>query len=401
MGDDFADFRQRLLAYAKVSVTRAAKIDSEAATNIQLVQPFLALLGYDVTNPDEVSPEHHADFSEKYQNKVDYAILRGGQPVIAIESKKVNAPMKDDRGQLKSYFNALPSITLGILTDGLRYEFYADSDKPNMMDDTAFLKLNLKDIDAIGTIEENLLRGVAAIRKDSFNPENVGAEAKRKLLIESVVRTLKAVKEAPSNEFVHFFLSQGDTGNLIGQKVTKKLIEKHRQDVREAVETFVAQEVLARFDYAPKDVVKAPIERSEPSIVRPTDDAEEPEDKSAPTEQELAVYTYARDRLYFLVRSEVLFDEVKRVKFRKSTGTFRVFYERPTAGALFNYREGKEQKYVMRFPPLDNKEIVIDSLNEADQPLLQAFTQRVHERGINFETPPVLRTITGGQVGKP
>ena len=215
-----------------------------------------------MTNPDEVSPEHHADFSEKYQNKVDYAILRAGLPVIAFESKKVNAPLRDDRGQLKSYFNALHSITLGVLTDGLRYEFYADSDKPNMMDDAAFLKLNLKEIDAMGTIEENLLGGVAAIRKDIFNPENVGAEAKRKLLIESIVQTLKAFKESPSNELVHFFLSYGDTGSLIGLKVTKKVIEKYRQDVREAVDSFVAQEVLARFDYAPKDVVKATIERS-------------------------------------------------------------------------------------------------------------------------------------------
>src|ERR1700730_8832098 len=149
MADDLAEFRQRLLAFAKVAVARAEKIETEAGTNLQLVQPFLALLGYDVTNPDEVSPEHHADFSNKYQNKVDYAILREGHPVIALESKIVNVPMKDDRGQLKSYFNASPTITLGVLTDGLRYEFYADSDKPNMMDDTAFITINLRDIDAV------------------------------------------------------------------------------------------------------------------------------------------------------------------------------------------------------------------------------------------------------------
>jgi predicted type IV restriction endonuclease len=158
--------------------------------------------------------------------------------------------------------------------------------------------------------------------------------------------------------------------------------------------------VLARFDYAPKDVVKATIERPEPQVAHPVEDAEI-EDKAAPSEQDLAVFSYARDRLYFLVQSEALFDEVKKVQFRKSSGTFRVFYERPTAGALFNFREGKEHQYALRFPPLDGKEIAIDNLNEADEPLLQAFTQRVRERGITFEAPPVLRTITGGQVGKP
>jgi len=400
MADDLAEFKQRLLAFAKVAVTRAEKIDNEAATNIQLVQPFLTLLGYDVTNPDEVSPEHHADFSDKYQNKVDYAILRSGQPIIAFESKKVNAPLRDGYGQLKSYFNALSSIALGVLTDGLRYEFCTDSDKIHMMDDAAYLKFNLKEIDAVGTIDENLLRDIAAIRKDTFNPENVGAEAKRKLLIESIVRTLKAFKEAPSDEVVHFFLSHGDTGNLIGHKVTKKVIEKHRQDVREAVGMFVAQDVLARLDYPPRDVVKATIERPEPPMPQQTEETEI-DDKVAPSEQDLAVFNYARERLYFLVRSEALFDEVRKVQFRKSSGTFRVYYERPTAGALFNFREGKEHKYALRFPPLDGKEIAIDNLNDADEPLLQAFTQRVRERGIPFETPPVLRTITGGQVAKP
>src|ERR1700709_809714 len=99
MSPDLEDFKLRMLAHAKLVASRAPKVESEASTNASLVQPFLTTLGYDVSNPDEVSPEHHADFSEKYQNKVDYAILHQGKPVIAIESKRVGAAMKDDRGQ--------------------------------------------------------------------------------------------------------------------------------------------------------------------------------------------------------------------------------------------------------------------------------------------------------------
>jgi hypothetical protein len=65
MSPELEEFRQRMLAHAKLVVSRAPKIDSEAKTNASLVQPFLTALGYDVGNPDEVSPEHHADFSEK------------------------------------------------------------------------------------------------------------------------------------------------------------------------------------------------------------------------------------------------------------------------------------------------------------------------------------------------
>ena len=120
MSPELEEFRQKVLAHAKLATSRATRVDNEAKTNASLVQPFLVVLGYNVGNPDEVSPEHHADFSDKYQNKVDYAILYNGAPVIAIESKRVGSVMKDDRGQLRSYFNACQSIKLGILTDGTR-----------------------------------------------------------------------------------------------------------------------------------------------------------------------------------------------------------------------------------------------------------------------------------------
>jgi hypothetical protein len=59
----------------------------------------------------------------------------------------------------------------------LKYEFYADSDKPNMMDETAFLRLDLTEVSKDSTIDDNTLGGVAAIRSGLFNPEDVGAEA--------------------------------------------------------------------------------------------------------------------------------------------------------------------------------------------------------------------------------
>ena len=94
--------------------------------------------------------------------------------------------MKDDRGQLRSYFNACPTVKLGILTDGLKYEFYADLDKPNMMDEAAFLRFDFAEVAKEGSINDYMLDGIAAIRSGLFNPEDVGADAKRKLLFESL-----------------------------------------------------------------------------------------------------------------------------------------------------------------------------------------------------------------------
>lgn len=114
-----ADFREKLGAFARRSVGLASRCGNEESTKLFLVLPFLSFLGYDDRDPSEVAPEHGADFSDKYKNRVDYAILKLEEPIVAIECKSVGVELKDERGQLRSYFNAAQSVKMGILTDGL------------------------------------------------------------------------------------------------------------------------------------------------------------------------------------------------------------------------------------------------------------------------------------------
>jgi hypothetical protein len=400
MSPELEDFRQRIIAHARVAASRAPRVESEASTNASLVQPFLTALGYDVGNPDEVSPEHHADFSDKYQNKVDYAILHQGVPVIAIESKRVGSVMKDDRGQLRSYFNACPTVKLGILTDGMKFEFYADSDKPNMMDETAFLRLDLAEVAKDGTIDDNTLGGIAAIRSGLFNPEDVGAEAKRKLLFESIVETVKQFKTEPSDDFIRFILGRPEVGGKIS-KLTQKIVDANRDVVRAAMEAFVAQEALARFGYAPKDVVRAAPERQEQATVAPTIASEHEAEGFSPSEGEISVLNYARNRLFFLVRNDVLFQEAQKITFRKTKTSFRAYYSRPNSGSIFDYREHRDGRVTLQFPALDGVEVPYVFSPELDDCLLKAFSKRVVEAGVSFDSPPVLRTIKGGHSGEP
>lgn len=397
MTPELEDFRQRVLAHAKLVVGRAAKVESEASTNTSLVQPFLTTLGYDVGNPDEVRPEHHADFSEKFQNRVDYAILHDGEPVIALESKRVGAVMRDDRGQLRSYFNACPTVKLGILTDGLKYEFYADSDKPNMMDEAAFLRLDLAEVANDGTIDDNTLSGIAAIRSGLFNPENVGAEAKRKLLFESIVETVKKFKSEPSDDFIRFILGRPTVGGKIS-KMTQKIVDANRDVVRSAMEAFVAQEAIARFGYAPKDVVRTPPEWQEPAAVSAPAVSQEPDVEGfSPSDGETNAFNYAKNRLFYLVQSDVLFQEVQKLTFRKTKTSYRVYYGRPNNGSIFDYREHRDGRISLQFPALNGNEIAYVSSPELDECLLKAFTLRTTEAGISVDSPPALRSIKGGQ----
>lgn len=394
MSTELEEFRQRVLAHAKLAASRAPKVDNEAKTNASLVQPFLVALGYDVGNPDEVSPEHHADFSEKYQNKVDYAILHRGVPVIALESKRTGAVLKDDRGQLRSYFNACTTVKLRILTDGLKFEFYADSDKPNMMDETAFLRLDFSEVAKAGTIDDNTLSGLAAIRSGLFNPEDVGAEAKRKILFESIIETVKQFKSDPSDDFIRFVLGSSSVGSKIG-KITQKVVDANRDVIRLAMEAFVAQEALARFGYAPKDVIKTAV--AEPVAPAPTPAQEPDSEGPAPSDSEMAVLSYAKNRLFYLSRDEVLFREAHKIAFRKTKTSFRVFYGRPNNGSLFDYREHKDGTAALQFPALGNSEVPFSPSQELDDCLIRAFTQRVRDAGVSLESPPVLHSIRGGQ----
>jgi hypothetical protein len=396
MSPDLEEFRQRIVAHAKLAANRAPKIETEASTNASLVQPFLTTLGYDVTNPDEVSPEHHADFSEKYQNKVDYAILHLGRPVIAIESKRVGAVMKDDRGQLRSYFNASPTVKLGILTDGLKYELYADSDKPNMMDEVAFLRLDLAEVAKTGALDDITLDGISTIRSGLFNPEDVGAEAKRKLLFESIVQLVQKFKTNPTDDFIRFVLDRADS--KFG-KLTQKIVDANRDIVKFAMEAFVAREALARLGFAPKDVVRTALEPQEAVVVAEQPVAAEPASGTpVPSVGEMRALSYVRNRLFYLVRNDVLFGEVSKITFRKSKNAFRIYYEKPNSGSLFDYREHKDGTAIMQFPALGCDDVPYAASAALDEFLLKSFTQRITEAGISFDSQPALRAIKGGQL---
>ncbi len=191
------------------------------------------MLGYDDRNPDEVCPEHGADFSEKYKNRVDFAIIKNDKPVIAIECKTVGMPLKDERGQLRSYFNAAPTVKMGVITDGLVYEFYADTDEPNMMDGNAFLSLDLREV-AKGKIENSVEEGLKSLQKSSFDPENIGAEAKRKLIFQNLVQQIAKLAEEPSEAFVRMLMTNAGLSHIRSKALTE-YIDLTRSAFREFV----------------------------------------------------------------------------------------------------------------------------------------------------------------------
>jgi hypothetical protein len=308
------DFRQKIKAFATRIVAIAPRCTNEESTKLFLVLPFLNFLGYDDRNPDEVCPEHGADFSEKYKNRVDFAILKEGLPVIAIECKTLGSPLKDDRGQLRAYFNAASTVKMGVITDGLVYEFYADSDEPNMMDQNAFLAIDLREV-AKGKIEDSVEEGLKSLQKSNFDPENIGAEAKRKLIFQNVIQQIAKLAEEPSEPFVRMLLQNAGLSH-----VRTKALSEFRDITRSAFREFVNLRILQRLDIPAKDKeLEKSITPHEPAIA---ESVAKPDDVIVPSPLELEVFHYIKRRLAFLVKEDSLFDEIENIEHRKYKGKF-------------------------------------------------------------------------------
>ena len=365
------EFRQKIRVFAERAVTIAPRCVNEESTKLFLILPFLTFLGYDDRNPDEVCPEHGADFSEKYKNRVDFAILKNDKPVIAIECKTVGMPLKDERGQLRSYFNAAPTVKMGVITDGLIYEFYADSDEPNMMDMTAFLVLDLREV-AKGKIENSVDEGLRSLQKSRFDPENIGAEAKRKLIFQNLVQQIAKLAEEPNEQFVRMLLQNAGLSHIRSKALTE-YIDLTRSAFRE----FVSIRILQLLDLPTKGL------EGDKSAIAPEAVAVEPplkaDDGIVTTDTELEVFHYVKRRLSFLVKENTMFDEIANVEYRDYKGKFVVFYKKERAGRIFDFTEGGPKKYNFDFGQLTGGEISTDKHIEIDAVLSAIFSKRVTE----------------------
>src|SRR5262245_46919661 len=92
-------------------------IQTEEATKNALVMPFIGVLGYNVFDRTEVKPELNADVGIKKGEKVDYAILKDGKPIILFECKWHKTNLDNIQPtQLYRYFS-VTDCRIAILTN--------------------------------------------------------------------------------------------------------------------------------------------------------------------------------------------------------------------------------------------------------------------------------------------
>lgn len=325
---------------AKVRQQKAA-IETEEATKNAFVMPFIGtVLGYDVFNPSEVIPEFTADVGVKRGEKIDYALVHGGQVQILVEAKKITEPLRiEHSSQLFRYFS-VTNARVAVLTNGESYEFYTDLDAPNKMDEKPFLVLDL------AAIDPTLLPELAKLTKESFDLDSVINAAGELKYIGQIKRVLGAEFRSPSSEWVKFFASR-----VYEKNVTSRVREQFETLVAKAATQFLNEQVNARLKTALGDDAATNVTVTEPALGRTTTvTVAEPStatDSTDPKSAKLVVTTDDEIEGFQIVRaiacSEV---SVDRIAARDTQTYFGVLLDdnnrKPIARLWFN----RSQKYL-------------------------------------------------------
>ncbi len=218
-------------------------LQTEEATKNALVMPFLNALGYDVFNPLEVVPEFVADSRLKKDEKVDYAVMKDGKPIILIECKKVDndkLDVKKHAGQLFKYFTACKAKFI-ILTNGIVYKFFSDIEETNVLDKDPFFTFNLFEY------KENQLETLAEFCKENFDLEKVYSNAGDLKYIRQFEEVIENEYRTPSDDFVRYLISKS---GVCDGRITDKVIEKHKSTTVEAFNLFMSKVMKTSLDFS-------------------------------------------------------------------------------------------------------------------------------------------------------
>lgn len=135
--------QQRLLSHKQTVGDREPFAIDEATTTNFLVKPFLeGVLGFRFDDPNDVWPQFDVNAPGKNE-KVDLALLDGGDAVVLIEVKKRETDLdRKHVEQLKNYFAWVTTSKFAVLTNGIEWQWFKGKSDPgnsHLMEDAPFL----------------------------------------------------------------------------------------------------------------------------------------------------------------------------------------------------------------------------------------------------------------------
>ena len=325
------EFTERLNALSNKIKQQLDVINTEEATKTAFVMPFIHnVLGYDVFDPSEVTPEFVCDVGTKKGEKIDYAIMKNNDVQILIECKKIGEPLNiNHASQLFRYFH-VTNARISILTNGQNYKFFTDLDAPNKMDEKPFLEVDLLDID------ENIIPELKKLTKSSFDLESIINAAGELKYVSQIKKILHSQLNNPEDDFVKFFASRVYDGIL-----TQKVRESFFNLTKKAASQYINDQVNER--------LKSAITGITPAIIDTPNESSQIEEDEHKDESDV-VTTLEELEGYHIVKAitrAVL--EAPRITHRDTKSYFGILVDDNNRKPLCRLHFNRTQKYIGLF----------------------------------------------------
>lgn len=363
------DFADQIAALASRAIKQLEHISTEEATKNALVLPFINALGYNVFDPTEVVPEFTCDVGTKKGEKVDYAIMLEGKPIMLFECKQAGASLKiEHASQLFRYFS-VTEARIGILTNGINYLFFTDLEAPNKMDERPFLEFDLLDQ------KENILGELKKLAKSAFNLDELLSTAHELKYTKALKHYLSEQWSSPSEEFVRFL-----TKRVYDGLVTQTVRDQFTGIVKRALHQFLNDRINDRLKSALREEDQPPgLEENRgdgpSSMVSDTAPGDGlPGDEIITTEEEMEGF-----RIIRAILREVV--DVKRVVSRDVKSYFGILLDNNNRKPICRLRFNTAQKYLCLINADKTEEkIPIESLDD-----IYNYADRVKSTVLSYE----------------
>ena len=316
----------RLEALAERLPNLEGVLETEEAAKHALVLPFIQALGYDVFNPKEVVPEFSADVVGRKNEKVDYAIFHDGSPAILIECKQSEAALSSRHlSQLFRYF-VTTEAKIGVLTNGIIYQFFTDLEDENKMDELPFLEIDLRDLN------RDHVKALQRLTHDDFDLSGMLRAAQELRYSHGMLEALELQLQQPEPEFVRWLARHVYEGRLTEAKLTE-----FTDRTRRVFRAFITERVNNTLRLALEQENAEEMEGDEPDIETDESSSEERAAGIITTVEEIEAYEIVKDVLQGVVDPE-------HVVMRDAKAYCAVLFDNNNRRPICRFRFGKTKK---------------------------------------------------------
>ncbi len=325
------DFIDIIKSFSERAKSIKDNILTEEATKTSLIMPFFQqVLGYDVFDHNEFCPEYTADVGIKKGEKVDFAIMNNGEPVILIEAKWCGENLDKHGSQLFRYFGTTKA-KFGILTNGLVYNFYTDLDESNKMDLKPFLEVDLLNL------KETYISELKKFHKSVFNIEEIFSSASELKYSNEIKSFFSAELKAPSVDFVRFV-----AGKIYDGRITQAVIDRFTPIIKTSLNSYISELMNEKITAALKgEDTAAKVQTQEENQVESV-----PESHIVTTNDEIEAYYAIRYMLHEIAPSN-------KITYKDTERYFGILYENNVRKWICRLRlDGSKKFFIL---PDENK----------------------------------------------